>query len=338
MEAPNSSVKHSTYSHLTPTQRYQLYGLVQSKVSQKEMSTALGVSESTISRELKRNSVSGVYHPEEAERIRRLRQKSKSPPVRLTAKIQRFIKILIRKDWSPEQIAGRLRLRGIPIVSHERVYQFIWEDKRNGGTLYTNLRQKLRRNSKRGSARKPRQKESRGVIPNQVSIDERPAIVQKNTEFGHYEIDTMIGKNHKGIVVTIVERMTKTTLMQAVECKRADLVTEAVVSMLSALNLPVRSITSDNGKEFARHQEIAERLNTSFYFAHPYSSWERGLNENTNGLIRQYFPKHTSLQNLPYESIKNALDKLNNRPRKSLNYKTPNELLTLQYNSIALSG
>ena len=340
MEALSPRAKHiRKYSHLTPEQRYQLHGLVQSGVSRKLMSIALSVSESTICRELKRNSLAGVYNGKQAEQLRCSRHLGKGPPRRLTpALIEEFKVLLDSGDWSPEQIAGRRRHDGLPTVSHEIIYQYIWQDKRDGGNLHTSLRQRLRRNCQRGSKNNRRGKDMRGVIPNQVSIDERPPIVEDNTQFGHFEIDTMIGKNHKGAIVTIVERMTKITLMQAVDFKRADLVTEAVVSLLTAFDMPVRSITSDNGKEFAGHQEIAERLNTSFFFAHPYSSWERGLNENTNGLIRQYFPKNTSLQNLPYESIQNALDKLNNRPRKSLNYKTSNELLVLQRNVIALNG
>ena len=334
MKAPQP---RSKYRQLTSEQRYIFYALTSSRASRKTMSTALQVSESTISRELKRNSVNGRCYPDAAQRLKCLRQKIKAPPKRLTEAMKEVIIGLLEQDWSPEQITGRLRKDGLPIVSHELIYQHIWEDKKRGGKLYEHLRHKLRRNGKRGSRHGRRAKDNRGTIPNQVSIDQRPAIVETNTEFGHVEIDTVIGKNHKGVLVTIVERKTKATWMQCIQSKRADLVTEALVSMLTALNLPIRSITSDNGKEFEKHEDIAERLNTKFYFAHPYSSWERGLNENTNGLIRQYFPKPLTLQNRPYQQIQNALDKLNNRPRKILGYKTPLELLTLEHNKIALT-
>ena len=159
-----------------------------------------------------------------------------------------------------------------------------------------------------------------------VSIDERPSIVDKKERVGDWEVDTIIGKNHKQAIVTIVERKTKYALLAKVTRKTSALVGDAIVSLLREM-VNVFTITSDNGKEFSSHQDVAKSLGIDFYFAHPYSSWERGLNENTNGLIRQFFPKGTDFRRLCDEEITHAMDALNNRPRKTLGYKTPNQLM-----------
>ena len=163
----------------------------------------------------------------------------------------------------------------------------------------------------------------RGQIRNRVSIDERPDIVERKTRLGDWEIDTVIGKNHQGALVTIVDRVSKFTLIKKVDSKHADVVTEATVTLLTPYLDKALTITADNGKEFAGHESIAKQLNVDVYFAHPYHSWERGLNENTNGLIRQYFTKGSSFENITAEQVEMVMDRLNHRPRKTLNYKTP---------------
>ena len=243
--------------------------------------------------------------------------------------IKKVVKKHLEQDWSPEQISGRLKKNGKPSVSHETIYQFIIDDQKNGGELYKHLRQKRKKRRKR-----IKNGDHRGQIPNRVSIDERPAIVDSKERVGDWEIDTVIGKSHKGAFVTAVERKTKYSCIRHVPRKEAALVSEALIEMLSPFKELVFTITADNGKEFSEHEKIAAALNAQFYFAHPYSSWERGLNENTNGLIRQYYPKKTSLVSVDKQKLADVQNKLNNRPRKTLGFDTPEQLFL--YSLVAL--
>lgn len=206
-------------------------------------------------------------------------------------------------------------------MSHERTYQHIYADKACGGTLHKHLRRK-KKYGKRINGKSPR-----GQILHRISIDERPSVVDTKERVGDWEVDTVIGKGHKQAIVSLVERKTKTTLIRKVEKRTAGNVKNAIISMLKPFKGLVHTITADNGKEFAMHREIAKELKTDFYFAHPYASWERGLNENTNGLIRQYFPKKSSFTELADKDMEQVMDQLNNRPRKTLRFRTPNEVL-----------
>jgi IS30 family transposase len=229
-----------------------------------------------------------------------------------------LIEARILLDWSPEQVSGQLEDELGILVSHERIYQHIWADKRHGGILYTHLRQcHKKRKKKYGS------KDKRGQIRNRVSIDERPAIVAEKTRIGDWEIDTVIGQNHQGALVTIVDRVSKFTLIKKVDSKHAEVVTAATIILLQPYLDKTLTITADNGKEFAGHETIKEQLSANVYFAHPYCSWERGLNENTNGLIRQYFTKGSSFENITDDEVEAVMNKLNHRPRKTLKFKTP---------------
>ena len=236
----------------------------------------------------------------------------------MTPEVITLIELKIREDWSPEQISGWLKLEKLETISHERIYQHIWADKRNGGDLYLHLRRQGKKYQKRRNG-----KTSRGQIKNRVSIDKRPAVVEQKTRVGDWEIDTVIGKGHKGALVTLVERKTSFTLAARVETKQADVVTAATIELLKPYKGRTHTITADNGKEFALHEEIAKTLATDFYFAHPYHSWERGANENTNGLLRQYFPKDTNFLDVSDHEVCAAVSRLNTRPRKKLGYKTP---------------
>jgi len=222
------------------------------------------------------------------------------------------------QDYSPEQIAGVSKELRIPCVSHERIYQHTWEDKKNKGELHTHLRRKGRKYRKRGSS-----KDSRGIIAGRVSIDQRPDIVEQRSRFGDLEADLIIGKNHNQAIVTINDRASGMLKMKKVPSKEANIVATTINEMLDDWMPFTCTITSDNGKEFADHKRIAETLEIDYYFAHPYHSWERGSNENLNGLIRQYFPKKTDFTQLTDTEIKNIETKLNNRPRKRFNYQTP---------------
>ena len=236
-------------------------------------------------------------------------------------------------DWSPEQVSGYAKKYNLFSISHERIYQFILKDKRSGGKLYTHLRHQHKKYRKRyGSPVR------NGPIKNRRSIDERPAIVNEKKRIGDWEIDTIIGGERKQAIVTIVERVSKKVVLKKVEAKTAELVSNVTINGLKEFPGFVFTITGDNGSEFAFHEKISKELNAEFYFAHPYSSWERGLNENTNGLIRQYLKKGCDFSDITDETLVFIADNLNNRPRKNLDYATPNEIfqLSAQKGSIPL--
>lgn len=238
--------------------------------------------------------------------------------LKMTASKIALIESKIRKRWSPEQISGWLREEQDTLISHETIYLHIWSDKKLGGDLYTHLR-------RRGKSYQPRGKSQagRGHIKNRVSIDERPAIVDEKERLGDWEIDLVIGKGHSGALVTIVERQTSFTLSTRINNKSAETVTAATIKLLEPYKDAVLTITADNGKEFAYHERMTEALKAKVYFADPYCSWQRGLNENTNGLLRQYWPKKTDFKKVSQRSVSSVIVQLNNRPRKKLNYKTP---------------
>lgn len=234
-------------------------------------------------------------------------------------------------QWSPEQISGKLKPERKLSVSHEWIYNYIYKEKETGGNLYKNLRCQKKRRKRYGKNSR------RGQIPNRRSIDERPKIVDKKSRIGDWEANTIIGKNHTKAIVSIVERKSKYCFLKKVERKTSSEVKEAIVSLLESVSDKVFTITSDNGREFAEHEEIAKHLEADFYFAHPFHSWERGLNENTNCLIRQYFPKGVDFDNLTKTEIESVMNKLNNRPRKTSGYRTPNRIFFKEH-KIALTS
>jgi len=315
------------YKQLTYEQRCHIYQLNKIDWSQKDIAIEIGVDKSTISRELKRNSGDRGYRFEQANEKAMQRRKEAKKAIKMTPSLISFIEELIIDDWSPEQISGRLLDEQAILISHERIYQHIWSNKTEGGNLYAHLRRQGKKYQSRGRDGKT----SRGRIKNQISIDDRPDIVDEKGRFGDWEIDTVIGKSHQGALVTIVERKTLFTAIARVIGKKAEYVTQATIRLLEPFKGLLESITADNGKEFAFHEEISECLDIDFYFAHPYCSWERGLNENTNGLIRQYFPKDTNFKNITDLDVEKVMEKLNNRPRKTLDFKTPNEMFSKHF-------
>jgi IS30 family transposase len=262
-----------------------------------------------------------MYHAESAQIKVRLRQKKKPTRCVWTKTMERYLRSKLKDDWSPEQIAGRMKIDKGWSVSHEAIYQYIYLNKANGGKLYKHLRHKNKKYHHRAKVY-----QSRGILIDRVMIDKRPRIVEKKSRIGDLEIDTVIGKDHHGVLVTIVDRKSKFALIQKTPSKHAEVVKEALIEMLIPLKPILKTITSDNGKEFAYHKEVSQTLATDFYFANPYHSWERGLNEHTNGLIRQYLPKKTDFTHISKEEIVMIQNKLNHRPRKSLGYKTPYEV------------
>ncbi|NRB37953.1 MAG: IS30 family transposase [Pseudomonadales bacterium] len=317
------------YNQITKDERYQIQAELKAGFSALDIANGLKRDKSSIYREINRNSGLRGYRPEQAESKALTRRKEAAKAIKMTPVFIDKIDDLIRLEWSPEQISGRL-LKDNEYISHERIYQHIWADKQQGGDLHTHLRRQGKKYDKRRNG-----KSTRGQIKNQISIDKRPTVVDKKTRVGDWEIDTVIGKGHKGAIVTIVERKTLFTVARLVDSKQADVVTAATIQLLTPLIGRVHSITADNGKEFAWHERFAEALNTKVYFAHPYSSWERGLNENTNGLLRQYFPKGTDFRKLSQEDIDEAVYKINNRPRKTLEYKTAAEMMDRSLSKMA---
>lgn len=311
------------YNQLAYEQRCQISVLIKSGMSQRMVAKAIGVSQSTISRELARNTGERGYRHKQAQGKAAQRRKEAVKPTRMIPAMIATIESRLRMEWSPEQISGWLLEKREQLISHESIYLHIWADKQAGGDLYTYLRRQGKKYDKRRNG-----KSTRGQIKNRVSIDERPEVVDDKSRIGDWEIDTVIGKAHRGALVTIVERVTNFTVSAQVNSKSAADVTRATIALLRPLKDVVHTITADNGKEFAYHEEISKALSADVYFANPYSSWERGLNENTNGLLRQYFPKETNFKEVTQKQVKRAVNRLNSRPRKGLDFKTPGQLMS----------
>ncbi len=313
------------YRQLTEEDRIEIYVMKQAKKEQKDIAAELGVHPSTISRELSRNTGLRGYRPKQAQQKTLHRRFTAHKAAKMTPETIGYIEGKLREEHSPEQIAERMKLdtgwQG-PAVSHERIYQHIWQDKSWGGMLYKYLRiagtkqRRKRRNSR----------DMRGTIKNRVGIQDRPKIVERKIRTGDWEGDTVVGKNHQGALVTLVDRKSKLTLIGKVDHYTAEAVEKTIVYLMDLLPMRNYTLTVDNGKEFANHESIAETLRIRVYFADPYSSWQRGLNENTNGLIRQYVPKGSDVRTLTNEQVEHIMDRLNNRPRKSLGFLTPNEV------------
>ncbi|MDR0796902.1 MAG: IS30 family transposase [Tannerella sp.] len=274
--------------HLIPEQRYTISAMLGQGCTQKQIAEAIGKDKSVVSRELKRNAnPKGKYSFGYARDMADLRKERMKQPRKLHPWLQKKITGLIMEGWSPRQIEGRLKIENKPFVSHETIYQLIRRDKAAGGTLYRHTRHKLK-HRKRPAGKKV-------SIKNRVTIDQRPKIVDTKERFGDWEIDTIVGENNKGAIVTMVERKTAFMMMEKLKHgKNAKELTKTVTRMLFAYREHVHTITGDNGTEFADHQNIAKVLKTQFFFTRPYSSWEKGLIENTNKLIRQYIPKKTN--------------------------------------------
>lgn len=313
-----------SYKHLTLEERYHIEAYKEAGYKQNDIAKKIGVNPSTISRELKKNStkVHKRYTAKKANKVasdRRMNASRKSNR-KLDKKLKKTLTKYILEDWSPEQISARLKLIDGTDISFVRIYQFIEQDRQEGGDLYTHLRfyHTGHRRAKYGA-------KSKGRIKDRVSISQRDEIVDKKSRIGDWEIDTIVGGKQKGAITTIVERVTSLVRISIPTSKKAMDIENETIRIMSPLKDKIYTITSDNGLEFSNHKNISKALNYNHYFCHPYSSWERGLNEYTNGLIRQYIPKGSSFENITPKYIKMIEDKLNNRPRKALAWKTPNE-------------
>lgn len=319
------------YHHLTPSERRVIYSMRVAGYTQTQIAQAMRRAQSTISRELSRNRdparrynphLSNVLYWMRRERLYKRTKRGKN-------KLMRYVEAKLKLKWSPEQIAGRLRHVKYPRnramwISHETIYQHVWEDKAKGGKLYRTLRRGRKKYGKRGTGRHPNT-----FITGRVSIEQRPDLVQQRARLGDWEADTFYGRHRKGCFVTLVERKTAYLAASTMPNAKADSLNNAVLESLENVpNAVIHTITVDNGKEFARFKHLERALETRVYFTHPYSAWERAINENTNGLLRQYFPRKTDLSNVTQDQLQEVVQCLNNRPRKKLYYRTPREAFT----------
>jgi transposase, IS30 family len=320
------------YTHLTQQQRYRIFHQQMAGWTKAQMARQLGLHRATIGRELKRFHAHPSwpywkqYFPEGADQLARERRaRPRGPRWTHHRPLKAYVLRKLRQEWSPEQIAGKIRL-DFPDdkkmrISHQSIYSYIKADRAAGGSLWKRLRQSHKRRRKPyGSG--PR----RCRIPDRVGIEQRPKTAESRKQIGHWEADTMLGK--RGRLATCVERKSRYLVIARMPDGRAAEFNAAAIRCFRKIPSRWRkTITSDNGSEFIEHQELGRRLGFKTFFANPYSSWERGTNENTNGLLRQYFPKGTDLSKLSYQRVAKIAAKLNNRPRKCLNYRTPAEVL-----------
>jgi len=308
-----------SYTQLTREERYQISVLKAVGQSKTEIARVLGRHKSTIGREMTRNCGLKGYRPKQADSLAANRRQEK-PTRRISDDSWLRVEQLLHEYWSPEQISHWLHQEENIYVSPEWIYQYVLRDKRDGGDLYEYLRCQKQRKKRYGTP------DRRGQIKGRVSIDERPKVVNERSRIGDWEADTVIGKQGGKVLVTLVERKTRWSIIGKAPNRTAAEVRAVIVKRLLPLSEHVHTLTYDNGKEFALHQDIDKELQSDGYFAHPYHSWERGLNENTNGLIRQFFPKGKDLSEVTDKDIQRVMDKLNNRPRKCLGFKTPNQV------------
>ena len=316
-----------SYNHVTEDERYEMGDLKHEGFSQNDIAILLGRSPSTISREFRRNKGCRGWRPGQANHLAqdRLIVRGTSNVSRVSDVAWDYAAQHLREDqWSPEQISGRIELEGKGNISHETIYQKIREDKQDSGNLHTYLRCQKKRKKRYGS------KSARSsAIPNRVDISSRPAIIDDRRRFGDWEGDTIIG-SHKGgsVIASMVERKSRFTVLIKSENKTTAAVISGINDKMKPIASLVHSATFDNGTEFCGHEKLAATLGAKTYFATPYHSWERGLNEHTNGLVRQYFPKKQPFDNISHNQVQGVADKLNHRPRKCLNFHTPFEIFS----------
>jgi IS30 family transposase len=317
-------------SHFTVEQRYKLEVMLQQNISKKQISIELEKHISSIYREMNRNSDSrnSVYKGSLAIRKCDKRHKEKPKNQCFTQEIKDYVRNSLIEDLSPEQIVGRALKDSVDCVCIETIYKFVWNDKKQNGILYTHLRHQGKMYRKRGAS-----KDKRGQIVGRIGIENRPVEVEEKQRFGDLEIDLVIGKDHKGALLTINDRSTGVLQMKKIESKDAEIVKNATIELLEKWKPIIKTITSDNGKEFAKHQAIAAALEIDYYFANAYCSWERGANENLNGLVRQYFPKGSDFSLITEEQVQMVVEKLNNRPRKRHQFNSPNEVYLQKLNN-----
>jgi IS30 family transposase len=313
-----------TYHQLTPGERYELSALRKQGLKPAEIALALGRHRSTVYRELERNSrEDGAYRPATADQKTRGRRSRSRRNQRFTVADWELVEAWLREDFSPEQVAGWLRRFRLLSISHETIYRYIWMNKRRGGTLHRHLRCAQKKRRKRYG-----RYDSRGRLAGKKSISERPPGAENRSRVGHLEGDTVLGTD-KHCLLTLVDRKTGFTIIGKLTARTVEATNRRAIELINNAARRIRSVTVDNGTEFHGYKDIEAATGADFFFAAPHCSWERGTNENTNGLIRQYAPKRTSLAHLTQQDCDRIAHKLNNRPRKRLGFRTPAECYLL---------
>ena len=316
------------YRQLTSGERYGLSALRKQGCNQAAIARALGRHRSTISREVRRNSKDRqgrAYRPDLADDYARWRRGRSRRNERFGASDWRMVEACLRQQWSPEQAAGWLRRKARLSISHETIYRHIWRDRKRGGRLYLHLRCSPKQRRKRYGSY-----DSRGRLAGKRPISERPAGAQNRSRVGHLEADTVIGtSSDKHCVLTFVDRKTGYVMIGKLEARTVEATNRRAVRLIKTAARPTHTITADNGTEFHGYGAIEAETGSKFYFAAPYHSWERGTSENTNGLIRQYLPKRTSMAHITQHACNRIAHKLNNRPRKRLGFLTPKDCYEL---------
>ena len=313
-----------TYHQLTPGERYALSALKKQGLRPAEIALALGRHRSTIYREIERNSrKDGAYRPATADQKTRGRRSRSRRNQRFSAADFELVEIWLREDFSPEQVSGWLRRFRLLSISHETIYRYVWMNKRRGGTLHSHLRCDQKKRRKRYG-----RYDSRGRLAGKKPISERPPGAENRSRVGHLEGDTVLGTD-KHCLLTLVDRKTGFTMIGKLTARTVEATNRRAIELINNAARRIRSVTVDNGTEFHGYKHIEAATGADFFFAAPHCSWERGTNENTNGLIRQYAPKRTSLAHLTQQDCDRIANKLNNRPRKRLGFRTPAECYLL---------
>jgi len=311
------------YQQITPEERYTLAVLRKQRYSDAEIARLTGRHRSTIGREFRRNFTrhDGAYRPSKAQEHANARRWTPRRNSRFGASEWALVDRLLRDKFSPEQVSGWLKLLGVLNISHETIYVHVWRDKLRGGQLWRHLRQPFKRRKRYNTY------EKRGHVPGKRHISERPFVVESRTEIGHWEMDTVLGTGDNHCVLSLAERVTGAVLIGKLHRRNVAALNARLIELIDAHPQLFKSITADNGSEFHGFDEVERATGVPIYFATPYHSWERGTNENTNGLIRQYLPKRTSMKRLTQAQCNGIASSLNNRPRKRHGFRTPLERL-----------
>lgn len=310
------------YHQITLEERYRISALRQAGLGPAEIARHLGRHRSTISRELARNRSpwDGRYRPSKAQEQANGRRSRSRRNRRFEGAAWRLVEQLLRRDWSPEQVAGRLARRGELEISHETIYRYVWADRATGGSLHRHLRCATKKRRKRYG-----RYDSRGRLAGKRAISERPRSVERRQAVGHWEIDTVMGQGNDHCIVTLVERATGYVLIGKLRSRNARELNRRTIALIRSSGRRFETITADNGTEFHSYKRIEQATGVRFYFATPHHAWERGSNENTNGLVRQYLPKRKSMARVRQHDCNTIAQKLNSRPRKRYAFETPEE-------------
>ncbi|MGQ7244862.1 IS30 family transposase [Salinicola sp. V024] len=315
------------YRQLTQIQRYQIFAYLETGISQRQIARTLGVHSSTINREVRRNAASDGYEPGHAQAISDHRRRSAWKVTKRLPSLIQWVTQQLLDEWSPQQISGFMAQANGAYVSHQWIYSLICDDKARGGQLWKRLRLPQQRRYQRHLAKRA----GLGKIPHRVGIEHRPADVEQRRHIGHWEGDTVLKGHKESGLVTLVERRSGYLLAARLPRITATGAAKTMVRLLSPRRGAVYTITLDNGSEFAEHREVAKAVSAKTYFCDPYCSYQRGTNENTNGLIRQYFPKGTDFRKVTDSPLRRVVTKLNDRPRKRLGYRTPAQVFLGEY-------